>query len=67
MKNRDPSVHHPRFASTGQRLLSVLLLASFAGLIWLAWSGRFDSEVQQTAVWLREYYTALKAWFSANL
>lgn len=59
MKNQNPSGRRLRFASTGQRLASLLVLAVFAGLIWLAWSGRYDTEINQIAAWLREHYRAL--------
>ena len=31
----------------------------FAYLIWLAWTGRYDTEVNRFAGWLREHYQAL--------
>lgn len=59
MKNQNPSGRRLRFAGTGQRLASLLVLAVFAGLIWLAWSGRYDTEINQISAWLREHYRAL--------
>ncbi len=53
MKNHNPSSGNPRFASFGQRLLSLLVLAVFAYLIWLAVTGRYDHEVNRVAHWLR--------------
>lgn len=59
MKNHNPSGNRLRFASLGQRLLSVLVLATFAALIWLAWSGRYDQEVNRLAAWFSQQYDAL--------
>ena len=53
MKNHNPSGGALRFASLGQRLLSLVVLGVFAYLIWLAASGRFDHEVNRVAHWLR--------------
>jgi hypothetical protein len=59
MKNHNPSGRNLRFASTGQRLLSMMVLAVFALLIWAAPSGRYDHEVNDFARWLRQHYEAL--------
>jgi hypothetical protein len=59
MKNENPSGRNLRFASLGQRLFSVFVFAVFAYLIWLAWTGRYDTEVNRFAAWLREHYNAL--------
>lgn len=67
MKNEKPTGGHARFAGAGQRFLVVLLFAVFAGLIWLAWTGRFDGEVQQVAGWLGDKYASLSAWLKRNL
>ncbi len=53
MKNHNPSAGNTRLASLGQRLLSLLVLAVFAYLIWLAVTGRFDHEVNRVAHWLQ--------------
>ncbi len=60
MKNHNPSGGRLRFASTWQRLLAMLVLAVFAGLIWLAWSGRYDREINAFAAWLERQYEALR-------
>ena len=59
MKNDNPSGRNLRFASTGQWLMSVMVLAVFAWLIWAAWSGRYDAEINDFARWLRHHYEAL--------
>lgn len=53
MKNQNPSGGKLRFANTRQRLLSLLMFAVFAVLIWLAWSGRYDAWINQLAQWLQ--------------
>lgn len=53
MKNHNSSAGNTRLASLGQRLLSLLVLAVFAYLIWLAVTGRFDHEVNRVAHWLQ--------------
>ena len=59
MKNQNPSGKNLHFASFGQRLFAMFVFAVFAYLIWLAWTGRYDSEVNRFAAWLREHYQAL--------
>ena len=59
MKNHNPSGKNLAFASFGQRLLAMFVFAVFAYLIWLAWTGRYDTEVNRFAGWLREHYQAL--------
>lgn len=59
MKNHNPSGGNLRFAGAGQRLTAMLVLLVFAGLLWAAWSGHFDSEIQHLAAWLRRHYQAL--------
>ena len=53
MKNHNPSGGNLRFASFGQRLLSLVVLGVFAYLIWLAVTGQFDHEVNRVARWLQ--------------
>ena len=53
MKNHNPSGGNLRFASLGQRLLSLVVLGVFAYLIGLALNGRFDHEVNRVARWLQ--------------
>jgi hypothetical protein len=59
LKNHNPAGRRLRFASAGQRVLSVLVLAMFGALVWAAWSGRFDSQVNQVASWMQARYEAL--------
>jgi len=59
MKNDNPSGSRLQFASAGQRLFSMLLFAVFAALIWVAWSGRYDREVNHVAGWMRTHWNAL--------
>ena len=59
MKNDNPSARRLRFATTGQRLLSLLVFAVFAALIWVAWSGQYDREVNRFAGWMRTHWNAL--------
>ena len=59
MKNHNPSGRNLRFATTGQRLMSLMVMAVLAWLIWAAWSGRYDHEVNDFARWLRQRYEAL--------
>ena len=59
MKNHNPAGRRLHFATTGQRLFAIFVLAVFGYLIWLAWTGRYDAEVNRLAAWLREHYDAL--------
>lgn len=59
MKNHNPSGGQLRFASIGQRLLSLVVLGVFAYLAWLALTGRFDDEVNRVARWLQAGLGAL--------
>ena len=59
MKNDNPSGGRLQFASAGQRLFSMLLFAVFAALIWVAWSGKYDREVNHVAAWMRTHWDAL--------
>ncbi len=59
MKNHNPAGRNLRLANTAQRVFSLLVLAVFAGLVWLAWSGRFDREINQFSAWMRSHYHAL--------
>ena len=59
MKNDNPAANKLHFASMGQRLVSLLVFAVFAALIWVAWSGRYDREVNQVATWLHTHWNAL--------
>jgi len=59
VKNHNPAGKRLRFTGTGQRLLALLVFAVFAYLIWLAYTGRYDSEVNRLASWLRHQYHAI--------
>jgi hypothetical protein len=59
MKNHNPAGGHMRFASLTQRLLSGVVLLTLAALIWLAWSGRYDREVNRLAAWFSQQYHAI--------
>ena len=59
MKNHNPAGGHIRFASLTQRLLSGVVVLTLAVLIWLAWSGRYDREVNRLAAWFGQQYDAL--------
>ena len=59
MKNDNPAANKLHFASLWQRLLSLLVFAVFAALIWVAWSGRYDREVNHVATWMKTHWNAL--------
>jgi hypothetical protein len=59
MKNHNPSGSRLRFASMWQRLLSALLFVTLAALIWAAWSGDYDAQVNRFAAWLQQRWDAL--------
>jgi hypothetical protein len=59
MKNHNPAGRRLHFASAGQRLFAIFVLAVFGYLIWLAWTGRYDAEVNRLAAWLGGQYHAL--------
>ena len=59
MKNDSPAARNMRFATTGQRLLSLLVFAVFAALIYAAWSGKYDREVNRFAGWMRTQWHAV--------
>lgn len=59
MDHDTPSGGRPGFTGFGQRLLSLVVLAVFAYLIWLALSGQYDGQVNRLAHWLKQHYQAL--------
>lgn len=63
MKNHTPGGRRLRFASTGQRLFTVLLFVVFAALVWAAQSGRYDREIGQAARWLEAQADRIAAIF----
>ena len=46
----------------GQRLLALLVFAVLGVLLWVAYSGRYDGEVNRVAAWLRAGFEALRHW-----
>lgn len=59
MKNHNPSGRNLAFAGIGQRLLTTVVLVVFATLIWLAWTGRYDREINTFANWLQRQYDTI--------
>lgn len=59
MKNHNHSGGNLRFAGTGQRLLSLVVLGVFAYLVWVASTGQFDHEVNRLARWLQAQFDAV--------
>ena len=53
MKNHNPAGKGLRFAQTRQRLAAMTVLATRALLVCLAWSGRYDVEINSFAEWLQ--------------
>ena len=43
----------------GQRLLSLCVVAVFGVLLWLAYSGRYDAQVDLIAAWLHSHFDAI--------
>jgi hypothetical protein len=46
----------------GQRLLALLVFVVLGVLLWLAYSGRYDGEVNRVARWLHTGFDALRRW-----
>ena len=44
----------------GQRLLALLVFVTLGVLLWLAYSGRYDTEVNRLAHWLHAGFDALR-------
>ena len=59
MKNHNPSGKNLVFAGIGQRLLSLLVLAFCAYLVYLAITGQYDREVNRVAAWLHRHWNAI--------
>ena len=57
MKNSDPKSRGMKFGGFWDRLVSVGTLAFFLYLIYLAVSGKFDSEINQFATWLKQLFS----------
>ena len=43
----------------GQRLLALCVFAVFGVLLWLAYSGRYDTEIDRIAAWLHSHFDAI--------
>jgi hypothetical protein len=48
--------------SFGQRLLALLVFVVLGVLLWLAYSGRYDGEVNHLAAWLHHGFDTLRHW-----
>lgn len=59
MKNHNPAGRRLRFAGAGQRVLALLVFVVLGYLIWLAYTGQYDREVNRFAGWLRTHWHAL--------
>jgi len=57
MKNSDPKSRGMKFGGFWDRLVSIATLALFLSLIYLAVSGKFDSEINQFAAWLKRLFS----------
>jgi len=57
MKNSDPKSRGMKFGGFWDRLVSIATLALFLYLIYLAVSGKFDSEINQFADWLKRLFS----------
>jgi hypothetical protein len=42
-----------------QRLLALSVFAVFGVLLWLAYSGRYDAQVDRIAAWLHSHFDAI--------
>lgn len=61
MKNATPTVRHLRFATAGQRALTLLLVLVFIALALAARSGRYDRQVNRLAHGLEAGYARVVA------
>jgi len=59
MKNHTPAGRRLRFAGLGQRILALLVFVVLGYLIWLAYTGQYDREVNRVAGWMRAQWHAL--------
>ncbi|HET7127426.1 MAG TPA: hypothetical protein VFI26_10095 [Lysobacter sp.] len=59
MKNHNPSGKNLLFAGVGQRLLSLVVLAFCAYLVYLAITGQYDHQVNRFAAWLHRNWNAI--------
>lgn len=63
MKNHNPAGgRRLRFATSGQRAFTIVLLLVFVALILAARSGRYDREVNGVARWLESGYDHVVGW-----
>lgn len=61
MKNHNPAGRNLRFSSGTDRLMVIVVTIVFVGLLWAAWSGHFDSEINAGARWLERHWDRLVA------
>ena len=54
-----PTGRRPHFAGIGQRILALLVFVVLGYLIWLAYTGRYDLEVNRVAGWMHAHWNAL--------
>lgn len=59
MKNHTPAGRRLRFAGLGQRILALLVFVVLGYLIWLAYTGQYDREVNRVAGWMRAQWHAM--------
>lgn len=59
MKKPPPAGRIPRLAGAGQRALALLVFVVLGCLVWLAYTGQYDREVNRFAAWLRVHWHAL--------
>lgn len=52
MKNHNPAGRRLRFSTGVDRLMVIAVTIVFVALLWAAWSGRFDREIDAGARWL---------------
>ena len=57
MKDSDPKSRNSHFGGFLDRLLCIGILALFLYLIYLAVNGKFDSEVNSFAAWLKHLFS----------
>lgn len=59
MKHRTTPGRPSRLAGAGQRLLALLVFVVLGYLVWLAYTGQYDREVNRVAGWLRTQWQSL--------
>lgn len=59
MTHRTTPGRPSRLAGAGQRLLALLVFVVLGYLVWLAYTGQYDREVNRFAAWMRAQWHAL--------